>query len=47
MNIINYDENNQLYDCVKDIKPERNDFNKIHTAENNTPTNLNKGKHFF
>ena len=35
MNSIVSDKNNQLYDCVKDIKVEQNDLDKMHTAENN------------
>ena len=35
VNSIVRDKNNQFYGCVKDIKVEQNDLDKMQTAENN------------
>ena len=46
VNIIVSDKNNQVFDCVKDIKVEQNYLHKIYTAENNLPINQNEGNIF-
>ena len=46
MNSIVSDTNNQLYGCVKDIKVEQNDLNKMHAAENNISIEQNEGNKF-
>ena len=46
MNSIVSDKNNQFHNCMKDIKVEQNNLDKMHSAKNNMPTNKNKGEQF-
>ena len=43
MNINVSDKNNKFYDCVNNIKAEKDDLDKIHTAESNISINQNIG----
>ena len=40
-------KNNQFYDCVKEIKVEQNDLDKMHTVENNNSIKQNKSKNIL
>ena len=46
MNNIISDKNNQFSDCVKDIKVEQNDLDKMRTSQNDISIKQNKGKRF-
>ena len=46
LNSIINDKNNQFYNCVKYIKIEQNDLNKVHTAESNISIGENEGNRF-
>ena len=43
VNINVSDKNNKFYDCVNNIKAEKDDLDKIHTAESNISINQNIG----
>ena len=46
MNSIVSNKNGQFYDCVKDIKVEQNDSDKMHTAQNNMLMKKTVGMYF-
>ena len=47
MNVIVSDKNNEIHDCVKDIRIEQNDLDKMHTAESNISIYQNKGRMLY
>ena len=46
VNSIVRDKNNQFYGCVKDIKVEQNDLDKMRTAKRNISIKQNEGNNF-